>query len=83
MILNNMCSQVKIYSKSVSLWVKNAVEVEMTKNWKHTESKFAKIMPFSKSCCDSPTRPRLKVDVYSGSPAYEGNLLWYGPIILT
>ena len=28
---SNMCSQVKIYSKSASLWVKNAVEVDMIK----------------------------------------------------
>ena len=28
---SNMCSKVKIYSKSVSLWVKNAVEVDMIK----------------------------------------------------
>ena len=28
---SNMCSQIKIYSKSVSLWVKNAVEVDMMK----------------------------------------------------
>ena len=36
-------------------------------------------MPFSKSYCDSPTRPRVKVDVDSGSPAYKVHLLWYGP----
>ena len=31
LIDSNICSQVKIYSKIISLWVKNAVEVDMIK----------------------------------------------------
>ena len=77
---SNMCSQVKIYSKSASLWVKNAVEVDMIKIENNLIANVQKLCHFKKLLWLSNPQdlPGVK-EADSGCPApvYEVHLLSY------